>query len=1490
MGDSNAEPKTSARPRSRLRRWVWRCAWVLFISGLLGATAVGLLLTPAAGVVLRPKLEQELGVRAEGGTLKLDMGGDIIIRDVTFRTPEPSGDAGPRGEASRFLTVKRGRILLGWRGRLRGGTLVRRVEIFDADVRLTKPLDDFDLNILAIDPPARSGAGAGPLPSILVHHASVLLGEHNSGGDITELRTLPIVASLRNSRETPGAFDVTAYEDPKLSTSSKPLRFEGSVGPEGFSGRLGGMDMADFPPSTIPMQLRDVYEELEIGGQTRGAALKYDRQTDVLELVLDLQAGSPLPAPFAEDSDIDARLDVRVPVPVDEAGTLKPLIPTSGSGRLRLVQRPPPERNRGVSWRGVQATAEPGEPGLGKRTFMIEGSLNSTIEDLSVHIDMRLWLGNAEPLYEFEIATLEPYVFSTNAPWLERPTPLIGKISKILDMFEPSGVISLSARAAQVADGDTVRQEVEGRGTIRDGAMRFEHFPYPVVGVSGSIEIDDGAIRLVGLRGSTPAGTPVIASTIITLDEVATGVDVDAHAFGVPYDDTLRQTLDEVAPEIREIILNESSLAGLYERGVVRRPDMQGRVPAFTLGGEADARVQVTRQTGVDNSTTVHVEVRSSSFGLLPEAFAVPILATDTLLTIDLPPELETTLKGRPRALRVAARGARATTLTGGTATADVVVQVPLDEPAGQERATTVDVTVDAKDVPIHPALIFAIPDDTDADDSTDDTTLPGGPRRMLGDLGPRGDIDALVRITRDDQGELDWWAEVRPNNASLSPEPIEPRRPLAIGDLTGMIRVDGAGLRGELTGRPSTGGSLTANLRASFGDESVLAIINSAGLDLRTPVEDAVAVFAPDLARSLAEARYTFDLRGTADVGTSVRLAGGDVAAEVRIARADRVRFNWLDGRMGLDDTRGAIVVATTDEGPMVTLDRVLGMGSFEQEPIGRVRLRGQIPLDALRETGSRITRATTVDIEIQGGQLESKLLRTLARNRSASDSESVLDRWELQGEYDALVALHTAAYPGTGPGVRPIRAFELSPYDASFVRAGQRYHVPWISGVISGREQNPSAQGPGGESEYTGQVDHLTLGGDQWWVSLNGFWWAEGGQRSEFDVAMDGVIDRAVGGDDGPGLPEPLLGLMPQGVGRALDAMDTRSHRQTLLHAGRLRVVASDDDEPRIQFDAELGVEELSLGARADSDDPQTPRDRSIATFERMALAVRSDTEHSRLHAAIDFSADAGRVWGLGVRDAALRADVRHDGVVDLSDIGAVAGGGRVAGRGRITLAQAEDQRASYTLDLAGSGLETARLLAALRDEPTEATRGAGDLDLSLGIAGQFGAPDELRGRGAFRIRGGAPVELPLAIRAAVEAMNVKFGADRYDAMNGDFYIHDQVLTFTRLAVSSDSVILDGLGTIDLQNNELDMSITTRPIQDTYLQALFRALREVIVAVDLRGTLDDPAPAPKPQALVGPLDRLRRMIQGGQTYEEWTKERLRRYARQRGEPESGW
>jgi hypothetical protein len=1003
--------------------------------------------------------------------------------------------------------------------------------------------------------------------------------------------------------------------------------------------------------------------------------------------------------------------------------------------------------------------------------------------------------------------------------------------------------------------------------------------------VSGSIELDDGQIRLVGLRGVTPSGSQVLASTTITLDPVATGVDVDVRAFGVPYDDTLRQTLDQVAPEIREIILNEDALASAYREGLIRKPGQSGRTPAFALGGESDAHVEVTRTPGVDGSTTVHVDVRASNFGLLPEAFPVPIIIDDALLTIDLPSQNETLAKGRPRAVRIEASNARATTLAGGQAEAAVVVLVPVDQEPGAELATTVDVSVDARSVPVHAPLLAAVPG------GAGKGSTPEGPRGMLRALGPRGNIDAFVRIVRDESGEIDWWAEVMPLGASLVPTPLDARVPLTIEGLTGTVRVDGQGLRGDLGGRARRGGEIRANLRANFEDDSALVVLTSNNLNLECPVEDAVAVFAPDLAAALVEARETFDVRGVADVSTSVRKAGEDVSAEVRVSRVDKLRFDWLDGRMGLDNGRGSIIVATTDEGPLVSFDRVLAEGSYEGESIGRVRLRGEMPIDALRDTGSQFTRATTLELELQGGRLESKLLRTLAGNRGAG-KESILDLWDVRGEYDALVALDTAAYSGSGPGVRPLRAFELSPYDASLVRYGKRVDVPWVSGVVGGKERAPSETGPGGPSSYAGQVDYLTLGGDDWWVSLDGYWRADGGDQSEVEVTLDGEIrDSADGPSRTHGLPVQLVGILPEGVGAALDAMNIQSTAAASIEEGRLRVKSQRDKETRIEFDAVVAAERVEVGSRpaSEASSPELPA-RPIAIFDHATLDLKSDTASTQRRASMDVFAKRGTVWDLAVDNASMHADVSLDQTIELSNINANAGGGRVAGRGRVVLPDAKGEPARFDLDLAGAGLHTERLLAAAQQRDTQETRGAGDLDLSLGLEGTLGDLESLSGRGSLRIRGGSPVALPLPIRAAVEALNVNFGADEYDAVNGEFYILGDTMTFTRLAVSSDSVVLNGLGTVGLGDKALDMSISSRSTNDTALRSFVRMIRDVIVAIELRGTLDNPAPAPKPQALVGPLDRFRRMWQGGLTYDEWSKERLRRYDRQQGEPASGW
>lgn len=1469
-----SKPKRDRRP-GMARRLLVRCSLVLVMLVVLVCVFASLLLTPVAGLVLRPKLEAQLGVRVEGGTLRLDTSGDILLKNVDFLTPH--ADNAPKGQAARFLTVRDGRIMLGWRGSARGQPLVRRIDIFNAQVRLSKPLEEFDLNILAIDPPQGAGAAVGVLPGIVVHQADIVLGEHDAAGDISVLRSLPITASLRSSRDRPGTYDVTALEIASQSTSVRPLRFEGNLGPDGFSGRLGAFDMADFPPEAIPRQLREFYRELAVGGRARGATLRYDQISDVLEVSLDVQAHTPEPAPFPDDSMVNARLDLRLPVPTDETGTLRPLIPASGSGKVRLVQRPTPGQGRDVAWRGVQAANEPGETGLGRRTIMLEASLDSTIEDARVRLDARVWLGGGEPLYEFTVGTLEPYTLGPQTPWLHRPSPVIDKIREVLAKFEPAGTVELNARVSQVADGVGVRQRVVGTGQIRDATVRYEHFPYPAGDITGDIVFDDGQIRIENIKGKTTGDGVALATVTITIDQAATGVDIDILAFNVPYDDTMRRTLDEVAPEIREIALNEDAYRGLIQNGIVRQPGSPGRLPAFAMGGEVGAQVRVRRQAGVEGSTWVEVVARTQNFGFVPESFAMPIIARDVELRVFLPSERDTITLGKPRTLRVWAENVWATSMAGGDIGVRLDVGVPIED---DSRTTIVDLEIRASSLPVHQALLAAVPEGEAAT----------GPAQILRALQPTGEIDATVRVTRDHEGHVDWWTEVVPKGLSLLPVPLDARHALVLDRVSGFARVDARGLRADLGAQPRHGGSIRANIRSDFGDGSVLVLFTSEGLNLATPVEDAIAVVAPELARSLVEMRDLYRISGSADVSASVRVTGGEPSAEVRIARLHELRFDWLGGRMGMDHGRGSIVVSTTNEGPLISFDRVVAEGSYQSAPIGRVRLRGELPVDALREGGSFLTRPTRMEIELQGGSLGSPFLRMLAGERGGNGLSTFLEEHDPQGEYDAMVGLETASY-GEGPmGQKPMRRFELSPYEISILRDGRRVEVPWVSGLLTGRELVPSPTGPGGATTYAGLLDNLTFGGDGWWVSLDGGWSADGQGGILLDTKLEGLWREADASiDEHPlGVPGPMLALASPAIADALVGMAFKNIGGISMEDGRLRVRSRPGHPLSIEAGAPLAFDHFEVGRRSMREGDQTTV--PMANLRDSVLDIRTSTANPDSMATLHLRSLGGAVWGLDTSAVEVHADVGRDGTVELPRIIAGSGGGRLAGRGRVAQGRTPEEPLRYEFNLDGAGLHTEWIIAAVQDRPSKDEYGSGDLDLSMGLAGAFGDPQSIRGRGSLRIRGGSPVDLPLPIRATVEALNVTFGADRYDAVNGEFYIDGPVMTFTRLAVSSDSVVLDGIGTVDLEGGQLNMRLSTRPTSDTVLRALVRFLREVIVAVELRGTLDSPSPAPRPQALVGPLDALRRFIQGGLTYDEWQMERLKRFAREHDEPRSGW
>ncbi|MEO1007771.1 MAG: AsmA-like C-terminal region-containing protein [Planctomycetota bacterium] len=1519
------------KPR-RGKRWLRRAIVAVLVGIALLVGGALAMLSPLAGVVLRPQLATQLGVDVRGGSLRLTTSGDIEISNATFVVP--NGRPGiVIGDAARVLTVRRGVITLDWRGRSGGGPLVERVDLFDAVVRVSKPLDRFDLNILDIRPPA--GGAGGPLPSVVVHRADLVLAEHDGTGDMTTLRELPITATLSPSADRTGAYDIELREDATRSTSAQPIKFAGMLRPDGFSGRVGALDIADFGPETIPLQLRELYTELRLAGRTRGARVFYDETTDVLEVVLDVRGGGS-PAPFAEDAATPARLELHIPAPVDEAGTLRALIPASGSGTVRLVQRPAPRGVTPVPWQSVQATPEPGEPGVGTRRLYIEGDLDTTIEDLACDLDFRIWLGGGEPLYSFGLESRDEYAFTPDAPFFDVDNEILGKLGELFEDLGVEGGIEFAASAAQVADGAGTRQIVEGSGLIRRGKLRYAQFPYPVMDVDGLITIRGGIIELQDVQGRTPAGSPVAASGRILLDEEATGVDLTIEAFSAPFDQTLRETLDAVSPAIREIVMNEAALAERREAGLLRAPGSPGAsAPFFELGGDIDATVRVVREKGRLGSTSVLVEASSERFGLLPEAFPVPLIARDVVVRVDLPPEYESAEAGEPQMLEVTAPSGTISTLSGGRASIDLSVRVPL---GAEELSTAIDLEVDARGVPVSPLLIEAIPEPSEPGSGTP------SPRRLLTRLDPAGPIDATVAVGRSHRARVDWRAEVRPDRVELRPPALDPTRdPIRLVGTTGVIRVDEDGLTGDLRAACEDGGGITTQLRVDNEEKRVLAVVSSVALNLQAHVEDVIALFSPDLANQLDEERRLYHIEGAANLTASVLSTPERVGAEVRISQLRDVRFDWLGGRLELDDSRGAIIVNNTDQGPIARFERLVAQGAYNGEPSGRFRLHGSMPFGALQEAGSLYPDPTALEIEVQGGSIEGPLFRTLVGDRIGEAGAEIYEEFEPTGEYDAMVALRTAGYAG-GEGVRSVRSFELSPYDLEFTRRGVRHRVPWISGLLTGDEQ-PS---PDGTSLYRGLIDDLTLGGDGWWIGLDGQWKAEDNGAVFGATTLEGELAPPPLDAEGRPvavelLPEPLLALQLDAVAASIRGLELARAGPLSLPPSRLEIETNPERPVRVDLDLRLEAPDLRVGSRAtgaagagdgDADDDDAPPNEEIADgrgaaagafgLRRVAARRQAGTSEdalpgsaspainqARTHlvrvldaavgirvrpdeadevASIEVHASRGEIRGIAAMQTRTHAVVRPGGRIEFPHVLVGTSGGRVTGTAMVQLGAEPGDPVGYEIDATGAGLKTERVIAGLQDRPAADLASAGDMDIALGLSGRLGSPDTLMGRGSLRIRGGSPVDLPLPIRAAIEALNVQVGGARYDEVNGEFHIVGPTMSFSHLTAGSDAVVLSGLGTVDLIDGRIALDITSVPRNDSVVQATLRALRDVIVAVELGGTLSDPQTRPRPQALTGPFDRLRQLLQGGLTAEEWRRERLRRFARQGTQPDSGW
>jgi hypothetical protein len=201
-----------------------------------------------------------------------------------------------------------------------------------------------------------------------------------------------------------------------------------------------------------------------------------------------------------------------------------------------------------------------------------------------------------------------------------------------------------------------------------------------------------------------------------------------------------------------------------------------------------------------------------------------------------------------------------------------------------------------------------------------------------------------------------------------------------------------------------------------------------------------------------------------------------------------------------------------------------------------------------------------------------------------------------------------------------------------------------------------------------------------------------------------------------------------------------------------------------------------------------------------------------------------------------------------LDVPEIEAICGGGAIRGRARLAPVDGLTPTSEYLLDLRCSGVPLAWFIER-PENPGEASpdelaqRGliGGRLTVRGGLG--EGSPERV-GRGAFAIRGGQILRLPL-LTPALELLNLQPPVgEQLDDAAIEFGLIGDRLVFDRLYVQSKSIVVRAEGEANLADRSIDLWVRSRGRQVVpVLSELVNALRDEFVATRVTGPITDPS-----------------------------------------------
>lgn len=1436
------------------RKWRRRMMWLCVIGPL--ALIAGVLVigqTPVMKLIVEPILEDQLGVDVSTSSVHLMPTGEIVINGATCSTDSIDHRAGS------LIEFERATISVNWWGVVKGSGQVRSIEIERPIVRVSQNIDTGVLNLAALT--IKQGSGGGAMPSIEILNGLLQIAEHDDQ-TYSVLKELSIRGQLaeQTSAGISGFEFVALPTEASISSSIANTRgsfgLTGQISQDGIDGVLDGVRLEDWPADIVPSRSRGMYERLALAGDL--APTRFHVSPDGL-------------------IDIALTLDgVALYLPIDDTGSLAD--PVSGADDLLRMRQ-----TRGIIRFGTEG---------------LSADIRGLIDELEYDVDLAYQgLDPKSPFIatlitdfrlddQFKPTKFLPEKVMSKLQRFEHPVADVHAEVVVSRSDDPDDSGIKVSGKADLSNGSAVYKKFRYPFHDLSGVIEFDPDKLVVRDITGA-----------GPTGATLVANGLFAPlgehSVVNLNLQVKGVGIDEHlmrALDADQQDLVGALFSE---EDYAHLLDEGLVltqADADELGELRRQtwdrldqwtdgidgtsqdrlvlarelaaiDQELSAPIFTIGGVADIDVDLVRhpERPPDARWTTDVRVKLPSAGLVPGHFPLPINAHDVEIRINED--------------RVELTGGRYEGLSGGWAMVDVAID--LTKPDAKPV-----VEIAAREFPIDRRLIAAIPGYyAPQSEDPDDISL----RRILDRLRLGGVMECDAIIGPRSDGRLGYDVEstiltgsARPTHlaqsgsttagesssratGSVGADPLtldqlfgtiyvteelivvdldgmlsSPEQPLAPTPIQVLTQLTLPTKRRGLGGVRRVQGLLPTDFGPSIPGPELFATAHADGIDFAMPLEHAVAVVSPRIARDLVKKKAEYNPDGVMGIDAQLEgIVGGSIDTTLTLNRIEHLGFDLGDTRYRVGSSWGRAQFFLSNS-PSIEFDGFRVPIQADGEQAGELSLDGSM---ALARAGRYIEISGTNSLAIgyENGAFDSPISRAVIDRFSSAGGNAWFDEHDIGGRFDLNVTLSPkigvhkiAGEPDAITLVPTMINGSLEPKSLTMQMDDEIAEFDQVSGAIR-------------FDGFEGTVDSIRAADEKVTLGLDGHWSLYPGEGLDLDLTVVAEGDLLTG---------PVRAILPNAIDNVIDRLEIKS--QGLVSIEDMRITASaigrHDAKYSIEGSAKLFEGSALIGL------PITGIVGDLGfevqgTNDTLGYEISLDAQRLR--------AGLMRVHGAQV---SIIGDAQNPGVVLVPEIRAGMHGGQIAGSAQIR--PGPDGEAHYWMELHASGVRAAPVFDDLLLPPEglegpprpgqmtvlsawslgdDLSRGAMIADLTL--TGPTGDPSKRSGRGLAQISGGSVVLLPGFLNL-IEASNLSIPAGSpLDLAEAAFYVDGQTMAFEQLSASSKRIEILGYGTMDWSTREVDLRFRSRSVNPIpVLSGLIEQLRDELITTRVTGTMGDP------------------------------------------------